>query len=168
MRGRGLSCSLLLVLLMACRDDRPHVFQAPPALHAPIPQPARVASAPEVPAGTFADARIVSVSDAASGAPVALTDITRPIDVMTVCARGPTRPVRESARVELIMHGTTDAVQTLVLVSPAPSVVAHAFTIPAGDRTAGLRPGPYQMHVRIVGGDGRVLATSIPLYIELR
>lgn len=95
-------------------------------------------------------------------------DISRTIEVMTVCARGPRRPARESARVELIMHGTADAVQTMTLAVPAPSIVAHAFTIPAGDRAAGLLPGPYQMHVRILGGDGRVLATSIPLHIELR
>jgi hypothetical protein len=156
-----------LFVVVACHDDRPHVFQsAPPqAPRAPVNE---TPTAPEAPTGTFADARITSVADAATGAPVVLTSITRPITVMTVSARGPGRPQSESARVELIMRGTTEATQALALAAPASSVVAHPFTIPAGDPRAGLPTGRYTLQVRIVGGDGRVLATSVPLHIELR
>ena len=160
----------LLLTLAACHDDKPHVFQSP------APRPAttgRVAatnpSVPDAPLGSFADARITSIVDAATGMPVPLTDISRAIEVMTGSARGPTRPASESARVELMMHGVTEARQTLVLPAPASTIVAHAFSIPAvSDTRSGLIAGRYTLQVRIIGGDWTVLATSVPLHIELR
>ena len=159
----------LVLALAACHDDKPHVFQAP------APRPAttgRVAaespSVPDLPVGSFADARITSILDAATGVPVPLTGISRAIEVMTVSARGARRPAGESARIELLMHGVAEAVQTLVLPAPASTIVAHAFTIPAvSDAGSGLRAGRYTLQVRIIGGDGTVLATSVPLHIEL-
>ncbi len=124
---------------------------------------------PDAPLGSFADARITSIMDAATGAPVPLTDISRAIEVMTVSARGPHRPASESARVELLMRGVVEATQTLVLPAPASTIVAHAFSIPAAsDAGSGLRAGRYTLQVRLIGGDGTVLATSVPLHIELR
>lgn len=160
---------LALFALLACHDDRPHVFQSPPPA-APRPAVVAVPSAPEVQIGTNgAEARITAVLDAATGAPVALTNISQPIEVMTLVARGPRRPPNESARVELVMHGTEEAMQTLALGAPAPTIVAHSFSVPvAGDGRTGLRPGRYTVQVRIVGGDGRVLASSAPRYLELR
>jgi hypothetical protein len=161
--------AVALFVLIACRDDKKHVFQAPaPAAAVVPPQVIAVPGAPEAPTGTFADARITWIADADNGGPVELMNITRPISVMTVTARGPSRPASESARIELLMRGASDATQVLALPAPASSVVAHAFTIPAGDAGAGLRPGRYTLQVRIIGGDGHVLATSVPLHIELR
>ena len=170
MRHITFPLSALLFTLVACHDDKPHVFQAP------APPPATLGtrategpSVPDAPVGSHADARITSIVDAATGVPVPLTGISRAIEVMTVSARGPYRPARESARVELLMHGVAEAVQTLVLPAPASTIVAHAFTIPAvSDAGSGLGAGRYTLQVRIVGGDGTVLATSVPLHIELR
>ena len=169
MRPLRFTRAVPLLFLFACRDSRPHVFQAPPP-KAPRPHVADVPSAPEVQIGTFGpDARITAVLDAATGAPIALTNITQPIQVMTLVARGPRRPVSESARVELVMQGAEEAVQTLALHAPAPTIVAHIFSVPvAGDGRTGLRAGRYTMHVRIADGEGRVLASSVPLHIELR
>ena len=156
------------IVLLACHDDRPHVFQTPP--HAAQRPGVAAPSAPELQIGTNgAEARITAVLDAATGAPVALTGISLPIEVMTLAARGPGRPPSESARVELVMHGAEEAMQTLALYAPAPMIVAHAFAVPvAGDGRTGLRAGRYTVQVRIVGGKGDVLATSVPLYLELR
>lgn len=163
------SLSVTLVILLACHDDRPHVFQARPPVAARTPVVA-VPRTPEVQIGTYgAEARITAVLDASTGAPVALTNISQTIGVLTLVARGPGRPPNESARVELIMRGTEEATQTLALGAPAPAIVAHTFTVPvAGDGRTGLRAGRYTVEVRIVGGDGRVLANSVPVYLELR
>ena len=49
------------------------------------------------------------------------------------------------------------------------TIVAHAFTIPSvRDAGSGLGAGRYTLQVRIVAGDGTVLATSVPLHVELR
>ena len=170
MRHALFPLSVLLLPLAACHDDKPHVFQSP----APRPvTTGRVAAAnasvPDAPVGSFADARITSIVDAATGVPVSLTDISRAIEVMTVSARGPYRPASESARIELLMHGVAEAVQVLALPAPASTIVAHAFSIPAvSDAGSGLSAGRYTLQVRIIGGDGAVLATSVPLHIELR
>ena len=158
-----------LIILLACHDDRPHVFRAPPPA-APRPEVIAMPSAPEVQIGTHgAEARITAVLDAATGTPIALTNISHTIELMTLVARGPARPVSESARVELVMHGTEEATQTLALDAPAPTIVAHTFTVPvAGDGRTGLRAGRYTALVRIVAGDGQVLASSVPLFLELR
>ena len=125
---------------------------------------------PEVQIGTNgAEARVTAVRDAATGAPVLLTNITGPIVVETLVARGPARPPNEGGRLDLALHGAEEASQTLVLDAPAPTIVAHAFTVPvAGDGRTGLGAGRYAVSVSIRGGDGRVLATSVPLYLEIR
>ena len=166
--------SALLGVLLACHDDRPHVFQAPPR---PSARPAASAGAssgpfptPNVQIGTFgAEARITAVRDASTGAPILLTNITEPMEVETLVARGPGRPLTEGGRVELVLHGAEEASQTLVLDAPAPTIVAHVFTVPvAADGRTGLRGGRYTIEVRIHGGDGRLLATSVPLHLEIR
>ena len=165
---------VLLGVLLACHDDRPHVFQAPPR---PSTRPAASAGsakspspAPNVQIGTFgAEARITAVRDASTGTPVLLTDVTEPMEVETLVARGPGRPLNEGGRVELVLHGAEEASQTLVLDAPAPTIVAHVFTVPvAADGRTGLRAGRYMIEVRIHGGDGRLLATSAPLHLEIR
>ena len=164
----------LLGVLLACHDDRPHVFQAPPR---PSARPAASAGsspgtspASSVQIGTFgAEARITAVRDASTGAPILLTNITEPIEVESLVARGPGRPLNEGGRVELMLHGAEEASQTLVLDAPAPTIVAHVFTVPiAADGRTGLRAGHYTIEVSIRGGDGRLLATSVPLHLEVR
>ena len=164
-----------LGLLLACHDERPHVFQAPPRPSAV--QPAVSAGAtpdsppsPVVQIGTFgAEARITAVRNASTGAAIPLTGITMPIEVETIVARGPGRPLNEGGRIELVLHGSEEASQTLVLDAPAPTIVAHVFTVPvAGDGRTGLRAGHYTVEVVIRGGDGRLLATSVPLHLEIR
>jgi hypothetical protein len=54
-----------------------------------------------------------------------------------------------------------DTTLVLRLDSPAPAVVAHTF------RVAGLKIGRYTGVVRLKAGTGRVLAESIPLYLEV-
>ena len=170
---RQVHLTLLAALVIACRDDRPHVFQAPPPRASPAkattPTAAVVPSAPEVQIGTFgAEARITGVLDAATGRPIALNEISQPMHVMTLAARGPGRPQSESVKLQLVMHGAEEAEQTLVLDAPASTIIAHAFMVPvAGDGRTGLRPGRYTIEVRIIGGDGRVLASSLPRYVEL-
>ncbi|CAN5915454.1 hypothetical protein BH11GEM1_BH11GEM1_00790 [soil metagenome] len=165
---------VLVGVLLACHDDRPHVFQAPPsAVARPVVSPAAPPASPPIPAvqiGTFgAEARISAIRYASTGAPVVLTDITEPIEVETLVARGPGRPPHEGGRVELALHGTDEVSQTLVLDAPAPTIVAHVFTVPvAADGRTGLRSGRYTVDVSIRGGDGRLLATSAPLYLEIR
>jgi hypothetical protein len=171
-RERWSTFPLALFALVACHDERPspHVYSSPP------PTPPKVAAGPATPRGpevqigtTGAEARITAVVDAATGAPIALTNISQPIEVMTLVARGPGRPPSENARVDLLMHGTEEAMQTLVLDAPASTIVAHSFSVPvAGNGRTGLRAGRYTVQVRIVGGDGRVLASSAPIYLELR
>ena len=166
--------STLVGVLLACHDDRPHVFQAPPR---PAARPTASAGSslspspsPNVQIGTFgAEARITAVRDASTGAPILLTNITEPIEVETLVARGPGRPLNEGGRVELVLHGAEEASQTLVLDAPAPTIVAHIFTVPvAADGRTGLRAGHYTIDVSIRGGDGRLLATSVPLHLEIR
>ena len=70
---------------------------------------------------------------------------------------------------ELILHGAEEASQTLALDAPAPTIVAHAFTVPvAGDGRTGLRAGHYTIEVHVLGGNGQVLASSVPLHVEIR
>ena len=135
----------------------------------PTPTEAVVPEAPEVQIGTLgAEARITGVFDAATGRQIALNDISQAMQVMTLAARGPGRPPSEHAKLQLVMHGAEEAEQTLVLDAPAPTIVAHAFMVPvAGGGRTGLRPGRYTIAVRIIGGDGRVLASSLPRYVEL-
>ena len=107
--------------------------------------------------------------NASTGAPILLTNITEPLEVETLVARGPGRPPNEGGRVELVLHGAEEASQTLVLDAPAPTIVAHVFTVPvAADGRTGLRAGRYAIEVNIRGGDGRLLATSVPLHLEIR
>ncbi|MEP6730749.1 MAG: hypothetical protein ABJE10_08930 [bacterium] len=155
---------IAILALLACRDEprATHVYSSP----APVPKrvtPAATPSAPELPIGTRAPgAQLLAISDAATGAPVALGDIADSIDVMTVVAFGPTLISREGGRVELTLRGgTMDTTLVLPLHPPAPSVVAHVF------RLAGLRQGRYGCVVRLRLRDGRLLAESIPLYIEV-
>ena len=163
---------LAVCVALACHDDRPHVYQAPPPPTArpaaEVPRDREAPAVAEAQIGTVgAEARILAVRDAATGNPVALTSIAQPIEVLTLVARGPGRPASETARIQLVMHGPEEAEQTLVLDAPAPAIVAHAFLVPiAGDGRTGLRAGRYTLQVRIVGGDGVVLASSGPVYVQ--
>lgn len=170
-RDRWSAVSFALFVLVACRDEQPssHVYSSPPPRPPKVAAGAASPNAPEGPIGAEgAEARIIAVFDAATGSPIALNTISGPIEVMTLVARGPGRPPSENARVELVLHGGEEAIQTLALDAPAPTIVAHSFSVPvAGDGRTGLRAGRYTVQVRIVGGDGRVLASSVPLYVEL-
>jgi hypothetical protein len=162
----GFGRAVPLIALVACHDERPspHVFASPPP---PSPKAAgapATPSAPELPIGTTApDARLVSISDAATGAPVALGSIADSVDVLTLVSFGPnSERWRNGGHVELrVRNGSMDTTLVLQLDSPAPSVVAHAF------RVAGLKIGRYTSVVRLRAGTGRVIAESTPLYLEV-
>ena len=168
-RSLFLAVPVLLGVLLACHDDRPHVFQAPPR-SAARPAASAGPSGPNIQIGTFgAEARITAVRNASTGAAIPLTGITEPIEVETLVARGPGQPVNEGGRVELVFHGAEEASQTLTLEPPAPMIVAHVFTVPvAADGRTGLRAGHYTIDVSIRGADGRLLATSVPLHLDIR
>jgi hypothetical protein len=156
----------LLVLapatLLACHDDRPHVFQAPAPQVATGSPAVAVPSSPEVPLGTTGpEARITLVVDEATGQPVALTDLRGSVAVMTLAARGPGRPLSESGRLDLVVNGPKDTILVLPLNAPAPTIVAHMFQLDVG---RDFRPGPYTLTARIAAG-GRLLASSPPLHV---
>ncbi len=163
----------LAALFAACRDDgsKTHVYRAPRPVQAPPPVVVDAPPAPDVPIGTHgADARITAVTDAATGAPVALTDIRVDFSVLTLVARGPGHwaPDR-NARIELVVDGPTDTAFVLPL-APNPSVIiAHAFVVPvARDGGAGLRAGNYSAHVQLVMRGRQALAMSTPIYFVAR
>jgi hypothetical protein len=155
------------MLLAGAACDRPsnHVYSSPP----PTPQrPAgtvpAISQAPEIPLGALGPgARLVSINDAATGAPVALGSITDSVDVLTLVAFGPAQWLaREGGRVELTMRGQTfDTTLVRSLGAPAPTIAAHTF------RVGGLKVGRYSGVVRLTSTNGSVLAESIPLLIEV-
>jgi len=108
-------------------------------------------------------ARLIAVTDAATGAPVELQSIADSIDVLTLVAFGPAEwTAREGGRVELELRGRArDTTLIHRLGAPAPSIAGHTF------RLSGLQVGPYTSVVRLRMTDGRVLAESIPLALEV-
>jgi hypothetical protein len=155
-----------LIALVACHDERPspHVYGSPPPTSPRAAATAASMSAPELPIGTIGPgARLVSISDAATGIPVALGSIADSVDVLTLVAFGPNSgPWRKGGHVELVVRGgTMDTTLVLRLDSPAPSIVAHTF------RVAGLKSGRYTSVVRLRASTGRVIAESVPLYLEV-
>ena len=109
-----------------------------------------------------ATARLVAITDAATGKPVALGSVSDSIDVLTLVAFGPGEQAsRQGGRVELVVRGSTDTTLMLPLSAPAPSVVAHAF------RIAGLRSARYTAVVRLRSSSGQPLAESIPMHFEV-
>jgi hypothetical protein len=163
LRHRGLVPVFALIALIACHDERPskHVYGSPPSQS---PRVAATPAPPELPIGTIGPgAQLVSVSDAATGAPVGLSNIADSVDVLTLVAFGPhSVSPRNEGRVELAVHGASlDTTLVLRLESPAPSLVAHTF------RVAGLKSGRYTSVVLLRASTGRVIAESIPLYLEV-
>lgn len=168
---RRTSLLTVALLLCACHDDGPHTF------HTPAPAPARTpVSAPqpaplELPLGTNGpEARILTVVDSATGAPITLTDIAAPFSVMTIVARGPGRWQPDaSARIELELRGLSHAVLALPLTEPTPVIIAHAFSVGRSDSAgSGLRAGNYVVQVKLVMRESNPLAASLPIYLTLR
>jgi hypothetical protein len=108
-------------------------------------------------------ARFVSVTDAATGAPVALGSITDSIDVLTLVAFGPAEwTSREGGRVELELRGPSfDTTYVHILGVPSPSIAAHTF------RIAGLKGGRYSSVLRLRMTSGHVLAATLPVVLEV-
>ncbi|MEO8334097.1 MAG: hypothetical protein ABI664_03940 [bacterium] len=156
---------LSLVVFAACDQPSQHVYGSPP----PPPQPRTgatpaTASGPELPLGTIgAGAKLIAVTDAATGAPVEMGSITDSIDVLTLVAFGPGEwAAREGGRVELSVRGpSVDTTFVRPLGAPAPTVAAQAF------RIAGLKVGRYSSVVRLRSTRGSVIAESIPLVLEI-
>lgn len=157
----------LVSMCLSVGCDRPsqHVYSAPP----PAPKPPAgstpaITRAPELPLGAMGpEARLVAVADAATGAPVAVGSITDSVDVLTLIAFGPAEwTAREGGRIELEVRGPS-ADTTLIhgLGAPAPNVAAHSF------RLTGMKAGRYATVVRLRMTDGRVLAQSIPLALDV-
>jgi hypothetical protein len=159
-----------MLALAACHDERQHVFQAPPPVPLPVERVIQ-APTPDLPFGAKGpDARIVSVQSAATDAPIALTAIDDSMHVMTLVSQGPT-PIQQDrgARIELLVSGASRAVFTRPLENPAPTTIAHVFTVPVSrGNPAGLQPGNYRMQVRLVMRDSTAVATSNPLVINIR
>ena len=150
---------------MGCEGPSKHVYSSPPP---PAKLPAgttrALSSSPEIPFGTMGPgAKIVAVTDAATGAPVALGSFTDSVDVLTLVAFGPAVwTAREGGRVELEVRGTSfDTTFVRVLGVPAPSIAAHTF------RLAALKEGRYSSVVRLRMTSGHVLAETIPLALEV-
>jgi len=161
-RAAALSLSLLS---LGCDRPSQHVYSSPPP-PAKLPAGATpaITRAPELPLGAMGpEARLVAVADAATGAPVALGSITDSVDVLTLVAFGPAEwTARDGGRVELDVRGPTlDTTLVHVLGAPAPSVAAHSF------RLTGLKAGRHSIAVRLRMTDGRVLAQSIPLALDV-
>ena len=154
----------MLHVLLACHDEQPrtHVYSSPPP-SAQARAPVAAAAAAEIPIGTKgAAARLVSISDAATGAPVTLGNIIDSVDVLTLVALGPHSEPAHGARVELVMRGSAmDTTLVLRIATAPPSILAHAF------RVAGLKPGRYTCVVRLLTPDGRVLAESIATHLDV-
>lgn len=166
MHHRWFVRAFALIALIACHDERPspHVYSSPPPPSPKVAATPASATAPELPIGTIGPgARLLSVSDAATGAPVALGNIADSVDVLTLVAFGPNSgPWRNGGHVELVVRGgSMDTTLVLRLDSPAPSVVAHTF------RIAGLKIGRYMSVVRLRASTGRVIAESTPVYLEM-
>jgi hypothetical protein len=162
-RAAALSLSFLLV---SCDRPSQHVYSSPPPASPKLPAgttPA-ISRAPELPLGAMGpDAQLVAVADAATGAPVALGSITDSVDVLTLVTFGPAEwTAREGGRVELAVRGPSiDTTLVRALGKPAPSVAAQSF------RLTGLKVGRYTTVVRLRLTDGRVLAESIPLALDV-
>ena len=160
----------VLFLFVACRDERPRVFQSPAPAPSKPQQTPQSPPVPEVPIGTNGpEARILGVSDGASGRPVPMTAIRDSVDILTIVAFGPSaRPAGERARVELVVMGVVDTTIVLPLEVPAPVIVAHAFRVPVSeDGRGGLRRGRHTAQVRLVTQGGQTIAESIPLHLEV-
>lgn len=157
-----------LVAALGCHDEppRPHVFRAPPP---GIVTVSTVDALPALPIGTAAaETRIEGVSDAATGGPVALEQVTAAIQLLALAARGPHRPRDEAATLQLVLRGPTDTVLAHLMDRPAPSIIAHAFLVPvAQGEAAGLRVGRYIAQVWLLSGRD-TLASSLPIYFTVR
>ncbi|MEO5817289.1 MAG: hypothetical protein ABIT20_18625 [Gemmatimonadaceae bacterium] len=162
MRTAGI---LMLLAGAACEQPSKHVYSSPPPTpNASTGAAPAISGAPEIPIGTLAaGARLVSVTDAATGAPVALGSITDSVDVLTLVAFGPGEwAARHGGRIELAVRGPSfDTTLVRNLGAPAPSIAAHTF------RVGGLMVGRYSSVVRLRSTDGSLLAESIPLLIEV-
>jgi hypothetical protein len=161
-KAAALSLSLLSV---ACDRPSQHVYSSPaPPAKLPAGSTPAITRAPEFPLGTMGpEARLVAVADAATGAPVALGSIADSVDVLTLVTFGPAASTaREGGRVELDVRGpAVDTTLVHALGAPAPSIAAHSF------RLTGLTAGRYTTVVRLRMTDGRVLAQSIPLALDV-
>lgn len=156
------SLGCLLLVAVACHDEgeRAQVHAVPPPRAAPAPPPV---ATPELPPGAFAPgAKVLSVTDAATGTPVLLGAVPDSFDVLVLVAFGPEPSLaRAGGSVQLVVRGIGDSVQVLRLPGPAPSQVAHAF------RVSRLTPGPYALSVRLSSAGGVVLAESVPMRIDV-
>jgi hypothetical protein len=155
---------LAVLTMLACERQSPHVYSSPPPSPPNAAKGAATISTPDIPIGAVGPgARLVAIADAATGAPVALGNITDSIDVLTLVAFGPTAGAsRDGGRVEFVVHGSSmDTTLVLPLGAPASSVVAHAF------RIAGLKPGRYTAVVRLRTRSGQPIAESIATHLEV-
>ncbi len=156
---------LLPFLAMSCDRPSEHVYSSPPP-RPPLPSGAApaISTSPEIPLGAMGPGvRLVSVTDAATGAPIATGRITDSVDVLTLVAFGPAEwTSREGGRVELELRGpSTDTTYVHLLGVPAPSIAAHTF------RLTGLQAGRYSSVLRLRMTSGHVLAATIPMVLEV-
>ena len=105
---------------------------------------------------------------ASTGAPVALGDIADSVDVLAVVSRGRASSASGSARLELVLSGRSDTMLVASIEAPVPVVIAHAFRLVASRAAGGLRDGNYRARVRLVGGEGRSIAESVPIFLTVR
>lgn len=158
---------LFAPLLVACQGERPnpHVYASPaPRATAAAGTGAATAPVPEAPLGSQGPgARLTSVLDAVTGAPVALSSATGAVDVMALVALGPGSWQGLRVSMDLAIKGTRDTALVWELGTPAPLMAAHAFRVELG----ALGPGRYSMRARLLRGGSEVVVESAPLFFQV-
>ena len=160
---------LAALVLIACSEDegRNHRYlNKPPAPAARAAMPAS-APVPEPAIGSVPSARIMSVRDAATGAPASLEQVREPLEILAMVSRGRATPGSRPARVELALSGPTDTVLVVEVNPDVPLVIALPFHVPVGT-PGGLAPGRYEARARIAGAGIGTLAESVPLPLVVR
>ena len=107
--------------------------------------------------------------DAATGAPIALTDIRDSVVVMATFARGPGWNSKEPLEVQVMFSGACEGVTSLLFPAPAPVVIAHQFLLRVrGQGALCTRGGSSSARAVLLGPNARVLAVSVPLRLVIR
>lgn len=108
------------------------------------------------------------MTDADTGVPASLTNISTTFQVMSVVARGKyDYPPGALVYIDVAVRGTNDTTIAFYMGSPAPSIIAHSFEVPvARGGQPGLRAGSYSARVRLMVNE-RPMVSSAPIYFTV-
>jgi len=159
----------MIGLLASCAgDESRHVYRSSPPVRDRSPA-AAPSSAPEPPVGTNGpSARITAVLSTSTGTAARLDRVEGDINVVTLVSRGSGSPSQGPATLQLRITGSTDTTLVQRFDTPVPVIVAHSFRVRVSDGAAGLRDGRFHLQVRLVGRDGQLIASSIPVDLGVR